>query len=299
MLFNLKPNVMKNLTTFMLLLVVILFTSCDPVDNDSSNYWNSSMLVHMQLKGKVHTLTQNENVTEFNSDGQMVRNGQATYSYDAQGRMVSDGSSTFQYNNLGKYVPNFPFHINYAGLTPNLSAIIEESSRVDYSFRGDSLWMITQYSYEAVVTYDTLKVYFPGKYPVSFVSDYSFMNATYQANGMFDVYTEGFYGVGYNDARKFTYKKDAEYLLIDKREDSYTAADPTNSFSSTTDFTYNSHKDLVKEEQRSTGSYYITEYYDYEYDAKGNWTSRKIHTQNNSPTWDNDRVETRTISYFD
>ena len=46
-------------------------------------------------------------------------------------------------------------------------------------------------------------------------------------------------------------------------------------------------------------SYYITEYFDYVYDAKGNWTSRKSHNQNNSEVWENETVETRVITYFE
>ena len=295
---------MKKQTTFLFLSVVLLLPACDPTPHDGGdNYWASNALVRLQLKGAVKTITQNETTTEFNSDGYVVKvsdpqNGDIIYSYDAQGRLVSVGTTTFQYNNLGKYVPNFPFHMNLVGLTPNLSAVIGESSRTNFTFEGDSLLLINEYTSENVTTRDTTKMYYADKYPTNYLGEYSFMRATYQSNGMFDVYTEGFYGIGYTDTRNYTYKKDADYLLLDKIEESYVTADQANSYSSRTDYTYNASKDIVLESQVSAASYYKTEYYDYEYDAKGNWTSRKIHSQNNSEVWDNERVETRAITYF-
>jgi hypothetical protein len=148
------------------------------------------------------------------------------------------------------------------------------------------------------VTRDTTKIYYADKYPTNFVTDYSFMNATYQANGMFDVYTEGFFGQGYYSERISTYKKDPTYLLVHTYETNDTSAYSGNLHSLTT-YTYNESKDIVLESQISDNSYYKTEYYDYVYDAKGNWTSRKSHSQNNSEVWENDRVETRTITYFE
>ena len=124
------------------------------------------------------------------------------------------------------------------------------------------------------------------------------MNATYQANGMFDVYTEGFFGQGYYSERISTYKKDPTYLLIHTYETNDTSAYSGNLHSLTT-YTYNESKDIVLESQISDNSYYKTEYYDYVYDAKGNWTSRKSHSQNNSEVWENETVETRVITYFE
>jgi len=266
-----------------------------------TNYWTTNALVRLQLKGAVKTITQNEVTTEFNSQGQVIKitmpqTGEVIYSYNAEGALVNNGEYTIQYNNSGKYIPNFPFHINHAGLTPNLSAMIGESSRMDYVFVGDTLWMMGQYTSSTETTRDTTKIYYADKYPTNFVTDYSFMNATYQANGMFDVYIEGFYGEGYTSERKSTYKKDPQYLLMDKFEmtDTYVSG---NSYSVTT-YTYNEYKDMVLASETSGSDSYITEYYDYEYDEKGNWTSRKSHTKNNSEVWENERVETRVITYF-
>jgi len=148
---------------------------------------------------------------------------------------------------------------------------------------------------------DTVKIYYADKYPTSFVSKYDvssgeFMRATYQANGMFYVYTEGFFGVGYYNERISTYKKDPKYMLIEKYEVNDTTF--TSTMNNVTTFTYNDKKDLVQKSESSDGSYFIIEYYDYVYDEQGNWTSRKSHNQNNSPVWENEEVETRTITYF-
>ena len=296
----------KQFTLMFLASLVMLLVSCDPTNNnngDVTNYWTTNALVRLQLKGAVKTITQNETTTEFNSQGQVIKitnpqTGEVTYSYNAEGVLVNNGEYTIQYNNSGKYIPNFPFHINHAGLTPNLSAMIGESSRMDYVFVGDTLWLMGQYTYGETITKDTTKIYYADKYPTSFVTDYSFMEATYQSNGMFDVYIEGFFGEGYTSERKSTYKKDLQYLLIDKFEVTDTSVSG-NSYNRT-DYTYNESKDLVRESQiNGEDSYYITEYYDYVYDAKGNWTSRKYHNQNNSEVWENETVETRTITYFE
>ena len=297
----------KQITLMFLVSLMILFVACDPTDNNNNgnvtNYWTTNALVRLQLKGAVKTITQNETTTEFNSQGQVIKitnpqTGEVTYSYNAEGVLVNNGEYTIQYNNSGKYIPNFPFHINHAGLTPNLSAMIGESSRMDYVFVGDTLWMTSQYTYGEEVTRDTTKIYYADKYPTNFVTDYSFMNATYQANGMFDVYTEGFFGQGYYSERISTYKKDPTYLLVHTYETNDTSAYSGNLHSLTT-YTYNESKDIVLESQISDNSYYKTEYYDYVYDAKGNWTSRKSHNQNNSEKWENETVETRVITYFE
>ena len=57
--------------------LMILFVACDPTDNNNNgnvtNYWTTNALVRLQLKGAVHTITQNEVTTEFNSQGQVVK----------------------------------------------------------------------------------------------------------------------------------------------------------------------------------------------------------------------------------
>ncbi len=298
----------KQIPFLFLASLMMLLVACEPKDIDEkSNYWTTNALVRLQLKGAVKTISQNDVTTEFNRLGQVVKiirpgMDDAIYTYNSEGVLISNGNFTFEYTKSGKYIPNFRFHINEAGLTPNLSAMIGDATRTDFTFVGDSLWMISQNTNCANEVYkDTVKIYYADKYPTSFVSKYDvssgeFMRATYQANGMFDVYTEGFFGVGYYNERISTYKKDPKYMLIEKYEVNDTTF--TSTMNNVTTFTYNDKKDLVQKSESSDGSYFIIEYYDYVYDEQGNWTSRKSHNQNNSPMWENEEVETRTITYF-
>lgn len=299
----------KQIPFLFLASLMMLLVACEPKDIDEkSNYWTTNALVRLQLKGAVKTISQNDVTTEFNRLGQVVKiihpgMSDVIYTYNSEGVLISNGNYTFEYTNTGKYIPNFRFHINQTGLTPSLSAMIGDKTRTDFTFVGDSLWMINQNTNCANEVYkDTVKIYYADKYPTSYVFNYDvsngeFMRATYQANGMFDVYTEGFFSEGYYSERISTYKKDPKYMLIEKYEINDTTSSST--MNSVTIYTYNEKKDLILEsESSSTGSYFIIEYYDYVYDEQGNWTSRKSHNQNNSPVWENEEVETRTITYF-
>ncbi len=85
-------------------------------------------------------------------------------------------------------------------------------------------------------------------------------------------------------------------MLIEKYEVNDTTF--TSTMNNVTTFTYNDKKRPCTKIRIDDGSYFIIEYYDYVYDEQGNWTSRKSHNQNNSPVWENEEVETRTITYF-
>ncbi len=82
----------KQMTLMFLVSLMILFVACDPTNNnneDVTNYWTTNALVRLQLKGAVKTITQNEVITEFNSQGQVIKitnpqNGEVTYSYNAE-----------------------------------------------------------------------------------------------------------------------------------------------------------------------------------------------------------------------
>ena len=73
---TLKLTTMKKQMTLMFLVsLMILFVACDPTNNnngDITNYWTTNALVRLQLKGSVKTITQNEVITEFNSQGQII-----------------------------------------------------------------------------------------------------------------------------------------------------------------------------------------------------------------------------------
>ena len=52
---------------------LFLFYSCDPNEiGTNGNYWSSSTLVRMQIKGKVKKIEQQDEVINFNQDGFMT-----------------------------------------------------------------------------------------------------------------------------------------------------------------------------------------------------------------------------------
>ena len=306
--------------------------SCDPVNGNGNgeddpeapkNYWERSALTHAQLRRPVKMVKEfysdtTYKMTTFDEIGRILKienTGQGNdfltnYTYNTSGQLIQAGTTTFEYADHGKYVPRGHFHMNFAGLAPNLSAINDERARTSYTFVGDTLFIITtvQYSDNADEnTYvDTTKILYSGKYPVSSRTEHifsegnswgEFMNASYQENGMFDVYSEGFFGTGdnaYTSTRTYTYKKDDEFMLIDnyRYEDVYPGQEQPSSY--TSNYTYNTQKDLT---QIAEGEY-IQEYSDYVYDTHNNWTSRKYRYKN-GPEWSSYTDERREITYWE
>ncbi|MFA5469203.1 MAG: hypothetical protein WC230_00715 [Bacteroidales bacterium] len=123
-----------------------------------------------------------------------------------------------------------------------------------------------------------------------------FMNASYQENGMFDEYSEGFFGTGdnaYTSTRTTKYLVDDEFMLIDTyvTVDNYAGQEPT-SYSQA--YTYNQQKDILT----ITEGEYIEEYSNYVYDAHNNWTSRNYRYKNGE-TWSDLSEERREITYWE
>ena len=196
--------------------------------------------------------------------------------------------------------------MNTAGLTPNLSLVSNEGGHTNYTFVVDTLFIISTSQYEEEVYVDTAKFTYSGKYPVSFRSEEfsqttgnswgEFMNASYQENGMFDEYSEGFFGTGdnaYTSTRTTKYLVDDEFMLIDTyvTVDNYAGQEPT-SYSQA--YTYNQQKDILT----ITEGEYIEEYSNYVYDAHNNWTSRNYRYKNGE-TWSDLSEERREITYWE
>ena len=153
-----------------LLISTVLFIACDPdetgVGNGKvKNYWESNVLVRMQLRGKVKSVTEISDYhgsiyntsTHFNNQGFITKttsstDGQTThetnYYYNKLGQLekiISDyeqsqsaDTTFYTYDTHGKYVVNSTFHIHEVGLTPNLKFI--RSSRyylTEYTIEGD------------------------------------------------------------------------------------------------------------------------------------------------------------------
>lgn len=307
------------------------------------NYWdNLTSLVEMGMKGKVKTIKDNDNMLFFNEDGNITSTVQSSYKYDEKGRMTEtidsydDGGgfvyiTTYEYNNEGYYIPLSWHHPAQTKLLPGLSKItsIERAKGKEtihntlYKMENgklniyeDGRWNPETESNDTTelvcsITYD-------GAYPVSFKTadddgegtvSGSFFEASYQANGMFDVVSEGFYSEGVRtrmDKRTTYFKADNTYLLKDKYVNDVTSSGgysyDEESYIYTTTYTYNDHKDVVSEievdKHRLTGvedTYTTT--YTYVYDDHGNWTECTcVYTfgaDKNENRW------TRTIEYYE
>lgn len=302
----------------------LLLLSCDPSDNggnndndngsSAKNYWNSNALVRMQLKGKVHEITEylyDTITTVFNEQGNIAESNGYIYQYDSNGRLISDGSNTYTYNNSGKYIPLASFHIQYTGLYPNLSSVLNEEydNRTDYEFIADTLLMINSYSVSnpTLTNIDTTKFIYSGKYPVSTTNPVfgETTTLTYQENGMFKQVVETRESLGYNT--KYTYKflTHPNYLLSNTDQYEYrmlTYGDEWNYSSNLSTYTYNEHFDeitMVSEPDSEEGVVMRHEYFDYVYDSKGNWTERKSRHKFGDGEWGEPQLEERLITYFD
>jgi hypothetical protein len=306
------------------LLIVGLLPSCNTTDNpenESGNYWTSNSLVRLQLRGDVKTLTENNGATvnRFNTDGNLTSkvttyesgSDATTYSYE-NGKLISEtntytnsanlpgqrsaqiSTTYYEYENVGKIIPRGPIHLMHIGLAPGLSAVIYTSSRMDFTFHGNDLWIVTSETDGTTnVPTDTIVVTYSGNYPVSFQNDWSFCNnMTYASNGMFVTYNEGFYGTGYNDTRAYTFLANDKYQLISSMVN--VVVSDYNNTTSTTNYTYNDHFDLLT--QGSTES--MDEYSDYVYDTQDNWTSRKYRYFSTGNGWGEYTTETRVIEYY-
>lgn len=316
----------KELLFISLGLLGFMMASCDPsegsggkIDDTTKNYWERSALNHLQLRGPVKSVKKIYSdttfmLTEFDERGIITKeiyvhdNGSDTseYVYNALGQLVSNGYEDFEYNNHGKYIPRTTLHLNEAGLTPNLSRVSADWSTTSYIFDRDTLLIINSYQYDNVVHADTNKFEYSGKYPVrhkyEHVSEYdggtngSFVNISYADNGMFKVYSEGFFATGINahqSTRTTTYKLDDEFMLPDTHKTMSTSSysEPTIS---TKYYTYNQQKDITQTEEDD----YIEEYSGYVYDTHNNWINRNRRYQSGD-YWSEYTEERREITYWE
>ncbi len=311
---------LKKIAFGMVIFSGLLFMSCDPEeinekkDEPLKNYWERTAWNYLQLKGRVKSIkeTDNENSYDFKitfgEDGRILKTESSSqnqepyvinFEYNRSGQLIKDEQSTYKYGTHGKYIPRKTSHMHEAGLVKNLVSMNDNSPL--FKFEGDNLLMIWEGEYA-----DTTTIQYTGKYPTKIgdVNDQNvesgfFMNASYQPNGIFKIYEEGFFSTGENwhiDSRKYHYKEDDEFMLLDKEVISNTTSNPDHNFSYVTQYTYNEKKDLIKvEEFNPDGSLESTETYEYKYDAKGNWIKSTYKYSNNDYT----SITNREIEYFD
>ena len=115
----------------------------------------------------------------------------------------------------------------------------------------------------------------------------------FASNGMFTKYSEGFMGQGYITTRIHTFEKDDEYQLLKSvRYENIFGEEHTVSIRT---ITYNDKKDVLTDVEEENEQVY----FDYIYDDKDNWTSRKYKYKNGAESaWSDVITESRTITYW-
>ncbi len=294
------------------IVAAIVFSGCEPTDvnTDFKNYWSSNSLVRLKLRGKVKSVQTGDRRIDFNEKGFMTSDSYTSdnyststvYNYDSDGKLLSTTSTNkngavtstdtrnYAYDNHGRYVVNSGFHLHESGLTPNLKSITGDRFKTEYVFNGDNLLVISTF----VAEKDTLIVKYDGKYPVSSSTSWSFMkDMEFASNGMFTKYSEGFVGQGYKTTRIHTFEKDDEYQLLKSvRNENLNGEELTVSIRT---ITYNDKKDVLTDVEEE----YEQVYFDYIYDDKDNWTSRKYKYKNGAESaWSDVITESRTITYW-
>lgn len=240
---------------------------------------------------------------EYNSDNLVTKE---TYISQYEKRITT--TTLYEYNNKGKFVPaeGWPFHLFEQGLSPDLSKI--SSTRTDgymstITFTFDqkgNLTIVSTSKYDDdeddKIYNDTVYIEYKGAYPNAYEDKWDFLGpCTYQSNGMFDVYTEGFK----NDAgekrtiRHYYFRKDfKDAMLLDKYEDYEEWG------SAVTTYEYDAKGNLLKEvetgaDAEGTPYEYVTTF-TYEFDSKGNPVSRTTKSPWNKEPY----VETYEYEYY-
>lgn len=322
------------------------FAACeDPIDGNDpgtvtgdGNFWTTYKLAPKGVK----SITENGFTDSFDKDGRIISTSSeeetTTYTYNAQGYISKieyesdwvNTTTTFEFNNGDKFcpIPMGPgniFHIFENGLVKGLSKVTlqedDSTTVMEYKFKDNTLTFSTSGGYW---TYDTAnqKVYeryedivfeYKDNYPYSLIGEHEFIGPiTYQANGQFDTYVEGFYswdedypGFITTHRTRTVNKNFKDKLLIEKEVGKYYntgEAEPWNI--ETITYTYNEKGDVISETTTNTASYsedYLTTY-EYEYDAKGNWTKRTSTMTVTRPSQPEQEPRTwtseRQISYY-
>ena len=307
---------------FFALAAALCLVSCnkDPLADENSNWWYRSQL---GPKGVKSITDQWGGKTTFNQNGTIASETgggyEATFKYSKDGLLTEsttvetyDGKTItttykFEYNNKGKFIPRpmnpgFIFHVFEMGLVPDLSKVIIKSSDygdcvMEYTFNGDKMTMTTTGG--PYGPYDPVVVEYKGKYPYHCENDMEFFGPiTYQENGMFDTYKEGFITDGkVSTDRTFYVKKGLNDMMLTEK-----MVDVSWGETSTDTYTYNEHGDqILSESESSYGKSKATT--TYEYDSHGNWIKAdwQMSSYNKiTDKWEevNKSTQTRTIEYY-
>lgn len=242
-----------------------------------------------------------ESSITYNSDGFPTR----IESKDIEdGKVTATEVQTFEYGNKGKWtpVPMGPgnvFHIYMQGLFNGISKVTwtggyNDGAVMEYKFSGNKLTVTTTSPDAERGDFEDIVFEYDGAYPVHYkrapVGTGEFGEEigplTYQANGMFDQYKENFLtdGILYME-RVISVSKEFKSVMQAESEvskyynlnydDSGKATSQAELYNTqTTAYEYNEHGDAIKETVTNTEelSWDYVSTYEYEYDAKGNWT---------------------------
>ena len=322
---------------------LVCFAACtkDPDNNSSgeSNWWYNNGMVEKGIK----SIAYNNYTNNYDKSGRLVSStsqwGEETYTYNTKGlpvtmvskgmedgKVVSESTTTLEYKNSGKFcpIPMGPgsiFHIYENGLLPGLSKVTfksegEEDHVMEYKFEGNKLTVSTSGKYTYMdesgkmveEDYEDIEIEYNGAYPVKLDMEHEFIGPlTYQENGMFDTYVEGFYSWEIKGfvtlERTRTVSKSFKNMMLMEKEVSkwYNDGEASPYDIETIVDTYDEKGNLIKEVTTHTAAlstHYETTY-EYEVDAKGNWTKMKATTTTNSPLEPTRTFEeSRTIEYY-
>lgn len=331
---------------FMAATALFAFTACeDPVNGDDpenggngdANFWTTYQLAPKGVKTIV-----NDNFTDnYDSKGRLISSvstwSTTTYTYnsagyvskieseeDFNGTMVAS-TQKLEYDNGNKFCPlpigpGKVFHIFEMGLTKGLSKVTFENEDygtivMEYKFKGDNLTISTsggkERLYDDSMVYDDIIIEYEGNYPRYTRDEHEFIGPiTYQANGQFDTYVEGFFSWDSAYAGQVTMERTRtvnknfkDKLLVEKEVSKYYNDGESTPYDiETITFSYNDKGDVIKETVTHTAQFSESSEttYEYEYDSKGNWTKcigtmRILNVSGIEPrSWTSER----TITYY-
>ena len=301
---------------FMAVTAAFAFAACeDPIEGNDpgtvtgdGNFWTTYNLAPKGVK----SITENGFTENYDQNGRLISSSRDddtyTYTYNAEGYVskieyesehVGNTTTTFEFNNGDKFcpIPMGPgniFHIFENGLVKGLSKVTlqedDSTTVMEYKFKDNTLTVSTSGGYWTYDTanqrvyerYEDIVIEYKDNYPYLLQDEHEFIGPiTYQANGQFDTYVEGFYswdeeypGFITLQRTRTVNKNFKDKLLIEKEVGKYYntgEAEPWNI--ETITFSYNEKGDVTKENVTNTAPYsenYETTY-TYTYDSHGNW----------------------------
>ena len=322
------------------------FTACeDTVNGDDvngenggdANFWATYQLAPKGVK----SIAQDNFTDNYDSKGRLISSvstwSTTTYTYnsagyvskieseeDFNGTMVAS-TQKLEYDNGNKFCPlpigpGKVFHIFEMGLTKGLSKVTFENEDygtivMEYKFKGDNLTISTsggkERLYDDSMVYDDIIIEYEGNYPRYTRDEHEFIGPiTYQANGQFDTYVEGFFSWDSAYAGQVTMERTRtvnknfkDKLLVEKEVSKYYNDGESSPYDTETiTYSYNDKGDVIKETVTHTAQYSENSEttYEYEYDSKGNWTKRTgtMRILNVSGIEPRSWTSERTITYY-